>query len=218
MTACQRWHSVAAFLTEVAMRNLYWIGLAVVLLSGCGDDGLEGEKLSLNSLNGTYEAAPECSVTVAESQVSASNCQTGGFLINGNGTLSDTDVSASGTAIETRSLFSDCYGIQTCTTSVSGSASKNENRSEDGPFSSFAGGWNGSVTFETTCVESEPTEEFPDFCVEPSETTSTVAYTFDIDIFGRTADLSYSGEERGDAQIVGTENAIEVDGERFDKI
>lgn len=200
------------------MKNFYWIGILAVLAAGCGDDGLNGKEISLNSLNGTYEATPECSIVVAKSQVSAANCQTDDFLVNGSGTLSDTSVSASGTATATRSLFGDCYALETCTTAVAGSATKGENRSEDGPFSSFAGSWSGSVTFESTCIESEPAAPLPDYCDDPIEDTSTVAYTFDIDIFGRTADLNYRGEETGEAQIVGTDNAIEVDGERFDKL
>ena len=192
--------------------NRLQFALFAFVFSACGSDSpLKGEPVRLNSLAGSYALNDEgCTANVRESDVSLQACRTESFdeieTLEGSATFSDSSITMSGVwTVETGG--GDCPWV--CTESGSGSVSKSEGREDDGPFSTFAGQWSGSVSIDLKCKPS---------CEEAFEREEVYAYTFDVDVFGRTATIEHQGHIDGIVDVIGTDQSVSIDGDVIDKL
>ena len=193
-------------------------------IAGCGDE----VAVSFNSLSGNYQVADDCFINVSGSKGQAScnwNENDGGYEAERSGTLgltlgeSQISVNLSGTKRERWCYGAgDCDGWSTCTWTISGTASKQSDRSDTGMFAPLAGLWAGSAVIQKHCVLSEDYTE-----------DQTRNVTFTADVFGTVATIDYNGvitpkpEYDDDSfsdrfSVIATNTGLSIDGAEVRKL
>jgi hypothetical protein len=100
------------------------------------------------------------------------------------------------------------------TVQISGSATKDNDRTIDGVFSAVAGNWSGSITIDSQ-FEIEPAAGAAQDCaVEDNIST----FNFSASVLGDSGQVSWQGDsDRGSFQVTGTNNSVSVDGDIITK-
>lgn len=221
---CERWLYFTRAIVGVG-------ALASLMLAGCGSDAFSGgDGIALGGLQGSYDitevvdgesklwqvATPTCLLRASGSRVSADCAKEDGEQDESVA----IDVTVKETLITGEVLYeynqgpSDCYLARKAIYTIAGSASKESGAMVDGIFAPIAGSWSGSLTLEIS-YEEELQPEASDYCTSDLE---LYALSFDVVVAGNTAQIDWSGNDKqGTLEVVGSENAISVNGEVIGK-
>lgn len=196
---------------------------SALFVVGCGGDG---GGIALGALQGSYDITeslddestlydtdtPTCLLHVSGSHVTADcskSSDTEKETLKVDARVTEEKIT--GELVYEKHLEPDavCYESIAEIATVILSASKKSGSMVDGVFAPIAGTWDGSLTVELS-YDQKLVENAPEYCTDEPE---LYAFTFSAVVAGNSAQIDWSGDgEEGELEVVGTENAISVNG------
>jgi hypothetical protein len=212
-----------------AMHRILCVVASGVLANCGGGSGSDG--IGLGDLEGSYDITepldyesslyetetPTCLLRVRGSRVTASCEKSDGERSESfslDVTVQEETISGELVYSYQRGPSEDCYVTDEVTSTIAGSASKQNGSMTDGVFSAIGGTWDGNFTVEVS-YDQELIASAPEYCADDLE---IYAFSFDAAVGGNTAQIDWSGDDQvGQLEVVGTANALSVNGEVIPK-